>query len=456
MDKPQKHNIEDGKILIGFEKNMLDINYIRENTDKVREAIKDRHSKFDLDRLLEIDEQRKALNTEVEALRAKRNEAAKTRQSRPTDKDIEKGKGLKTELDKKEAELKKINDDFIAFMLMVPNIPLDEVPLGIDDSENVVIRKFGEPKKFNFRPKDHLELGEALGIIDVETAAKVSGSRFVYLKGEAVLLQMALINYAFKVLGDEELLKTIAEKVDKNLSPKAFIPVIPPVMIKPEVYIKMARLDPMQAEERYHLQNDNIYLIGSAEHTLGSMHMDEAIPEDRLPLRYVGYSSAFRREAGSYGKDTKGILRVHQFDKVEIETFSTPESSLKEQEFIVAIQEHLMQGLNLPYQVVSVCTGDLGTPDQRQFDIETFMPAQNVYRETHSADNTSDYQARRLGTKVKRKDGSSAILHMNDATVFAIGRTLIAILENNQQEDGSVLVPEVLIPYTGFSVIKVK
>ena len=428
---------------------MLDINYIRENTDKVREAIKNRHSKFDLDRLLEIDEQRKALNTEVEALRAKRNEASKQ-------KDIEKGKSIKEELDKKEAELKKINDDFIAFMLMVPNIPLDEVPLGIDDSENVVIRKFGEPKKFNFRPKDHLELGEALGIIDVETAAKVTGSRFVYLKGEAVLLQMALINYAFKVLGDEELLKKIAAKIDPELSHKAFVPVIPPVMIKPEVYIKMARLDPMQAEERYHLQNDNIYLIGSAEHTLGSMHMDEAIPEDKLPLRYVGYSSAFRREAGSYGKDTKGILRVHQFDKVEIEAFSTPESSLKEQEFIVAIQEYLMQGLNLPYQVVSVCTGDLGTPDQRQFDIETFMPAQNVYRETHSSDNTSDYQARRLGTKVKRKDGKTEILHMNDATVFAIGRTLIAILENNQQEDGSVLVPEVLIPFTGFSVIQAK
>ena len=224
-------------------------------------------------------------------------------------------------------------------------------------------------------------------------------------------------------------------------------------MIKPDIFAKMARLEPK--DERYYIQSDDVYLVGSAEHALGPMHMDETILEQDLPLRYAGYSTAFRREAGSYGKDTKGILRMHQFDKIEMESFSKPEDSIMEQDFFVAIQEYLLKQLEIPYQVMMICTGDMGGPDARQIDIECWMPGQNKYRETHTADLMTDYQARRLNTKLKRKDGKNEFVHMNDATVFAIGRTLIAILENNQQKDGSVKVPKVLHKYTGFKAIKV-
>ena len=213
----------------------------------------------------------------------------------------------------------------------------------------------------------------------------------------------------------------------------------------------MARLDP--PEDKYFLAEDKLYLTGSAEHTLGSMHMNEIIEEKNLPIRYVGYSTAFRREAGSYGKDTKGILRMHQFDKIEIESFTLPERSLGEQDFIVAIQEYLMRKLGLHYRVVAICTGDMGFPDQRQFDIETWMPGQDAYRETHTSDLIGGFQARRLNTRVRRLNGETEYLHMNDATVFALGRTIIAILENYQQADGSVLIPEALVPYVGFDRI---
>ncbi|HUZ92396.1 MAG TPA: aminoacyl--tRNA ligase-related protein, partial [Candidatus Paceibacterota bacterium] len=206
-------------------------------------------------------------------------------------------------------------------------------------------------------------------------------------------------------------------------------------------------------EERYYIPSDDAYLVGSAEHTLGPLHMDETIPEENLPLRYVGFSTAFRREAGSYGKDTKGILRVHQFDKIEIESFTLPEYAVTEQDFIVAIQENMMWELELPYQVVQICTGDMGGPDARQIDIETWIPSQGKYRETHTSDYMGDYQARRLNTKVKRKSGKTEFVHMNDATAFAIGRTLIAIMENYQTKDGKIEVPKVLQKYLGKKVI---
>ncbi len=218
-------------------------------------------------------------------------------------------------------------------------------------------------------------------------------------------------------------------------------------MIKPAVLNRMARLEPR--EDRYYLEKDDLFLVGSAEHTLGPMHMDEVIEESRLPIRYAGYSTAFRREAGSYGKDTKGILRMHQFDKMEVESFCVPEDSYKEQELMVAIQEYLLQQLELPYRVVLICTGDMGFPDHRQIDIETWMPGQNTYRETHSADLIGGFQPRRLNTRVKRASGELEPVHMNDATVFAIGRMLIAIMENYQTADGSIMIPAVLRPYFG-------
>ena len=428
---------------------MLDINFIRENTELVKKAARDKKVEVDIDELLRLDEERRGLIFKIDELRQQKNQAAK-------DRDIEKGRQVKEELDSLEKEFADGEGRYTDLVIMVPNIPASDVPEGKDESENVVIRKWGEPKEFSFPVKDHIELGESLGIIDTEKASQVSGARFNYLKAEAVSLQFALIQYTFKVLQDTNLLKELALKISPDFSEKSFIPVLPPMMIKPEVYIKMARLDKTTVDERYHLHKDDLYLIGSAEHTLGPLHMDEILEEKRLPIRYIGYSSAFRREAGSYGKDTKGILRVHQFDKIEMESFSLPENSLKEQDFIVSIQEYLMQSLNIPYQVVMICTGDMGAPDARQIDIESWIPSQGKYRETHTSDLMTDFQARRLKTRVKRTDGSTQMVHMNDATAFAIGRTLVAILENYQQIDGSVKVPEVLLPFLNFSEIKPK
>ena len=336
----------------------------------------------------------------------------------------------------------------------VPNIPLPDVPVGKDDTENKVLKIWGKVPVFNFTPKDHVALGQDLDLISTEKASTITGARFAYLKREAALLEFALVQYVLSVVTSEKILKKIADSVEKEYSPKPFIPVVPPVMIRPEVFRKMGRLTEADKEERYYLQQDDLYLVGSAEHTLGPLHMDETLPEEALPLRCLGFSTAFRREAGSYGKDMKGILRVHQFDKLEMESFTAPEDSLKEQNFFVAIQEYLMQGLELPYQVVAVCTGDMGKPDARQIDIETWLPGQEKYRETHSADLMQDFQARRLNIKVKRKDGKIEFAHMNDATAFAIGRTLIAILENYQQKDGSVKMPRVLQGYVGKKEIK--
>ena len=428
---------------------MLDINFIRENQDKVRQMLVIRHADINLDKILDLDGRRRVLILGVDQLRQQRNEAAKNR-------DIEKGKQIKEELDTKENELKGVESELNDLLLRVPNIPLDDVPVGKDDTENKVLRKWGEPKKLDFQPKDHVELGELLDIIDIERAGKVVGSRFAYLKNEAAILQFAMINFAFETLRDEKILNDIAAKVDPTIKVSSFIPVVPPVMIRPDVYTRMGRLDPTVIEERYYLPKDDLYLVGSAEHTLGPLHMDETIEEKSLPIRYVGYSTAFRREAGAYGKDVRGILRVHQFDKVEMETFTLSEDSRKEQDFIVAIQEHLMQSLGVPYQVIIICTGDMTNPDARQIDIESWIPSQDRYRETHTSDLMTDYQSRRLNTKVKRSDGKTEFVHMNDATAFAIGRTLIAILENFQQKDGSVIIPEALRKYTGFSEIKPK
>ncbi len=225
-------------------------------------------------------------------------------------------------------------------------------------------------------------------------------------------------------------------------------------MIRPDVFSRMGRLTEEDKDDKYYIPEDDLYLIGSAEHTIGPIHMDSKLDENDLPKRYIGFSTSFRRESGSYGKDVKGVLRVHQFDKLEMEIFSTSNTGLAEQNLAVAIQEYMMQELELPYQVVSVCTGDMGKPDYRQLDIETWVPSQEKYRETHSADYMTDYQARRLKTKVSLSNGDTEFVHMNDATGFAIGRILIAILENNQQEDGSVIIPKVLQPYIGIDIIK--
>jgi len=429
---------------------MIDINFIREYPEKIKESVRRRGVNVSVDKILELDEKRRALIPQIEELRAERNKLSSVQVGKPDPKAIDEAKKVKSELKLLEPELEKIEQKLEGLLLEVPNLLHPSVPDGKDENDNVELRAWGGKPEFDFEPKDHLEIGEALDIIDVKTAAKITGSRFGYLKGGAALLEFALIQYALNILIDKEVLGGIAEKVEPGYNSKPFIPVIPPVMIKEESYRKMARLYPK--EERYYIPSDNLYLIGSAEHTLGPIHIDEILEQGDLPIRYVGFSTAFRREAGSYGKDTRGIFRVHQFDKVEMESFTLPENSVKEQDFFVGIQEYLMQSLKIPYRVVSICTGDMGDPDYRQLDLEAWLPGQGRYRETHTADLMTDYQARRLNTKVRRGN-KTEFVHMNDATAFAIGRTIIAILENYQQADGSVKIPEVLQKYTGFKEI---
>lgn len=419
---------------------MLDIKFIKENKDLVAEVIKNKKREVDLDELLRLSEERKILHLKIDTLNQARNEAARTR-------DVENGTRLKKEAEGLEEDFKKIERDYISLMLKVPNIYSPDTPLGADELSNKVLREVGEKPKFDFKPKEHFEIGEALGIIDTETATEISGPRFAYIKGDLALLQFALVQFCFEILTNKEKLEKIAENAGLSIVVTPFTAVIPPVFVKSAVQNRMARF--LTPEEHYMFPEDGTMLVGSAEHTLGPIYMDKVLEEKELPIRLAGYSPAFRREAGSYGKDMKGILRVHQFDKIEMETFCLPENSLQEQNFLVAIQEYLLQSLGLAYRVMAICTGDMGFPDYRQIDMETWMPGQDRYRETHTADLTASFQSRRLNTRVKRSDKKTENLHINDATFCAMGRMLIAIIENYQQADGSVKIPDVLVPYMG-------
>lgn len=423
---------------------MIDIELIRVSTDLVKKKMLERGVTVDVDALLHDDTQYRTLLREIETLRSERKVQGVHAKDDPAVRELM--KTLKEKLSSKESTLNELKKRLDATLTALPNLHMDDVPIGKDETGNQVIRTVGEPTTFSFEPKDHVVLGKALGVIDTETATAVAGPRFTYLKGGLVLLQNALADLAFSVVTDRKILGKIIREKKLTVSDASFVPVVPPLMIKPDVFQRMGRLEPR--EERYHIPSDDLYLIGSAEHTLGPLHMDETLKEDDLPIRYVAFTPAFRREAGTYGKDLKGILRLHQFDKIEMESFCLPESSLAEQEFFVAIQEYLLAKLGIPYHVVNVCTGDMGTPDARQIDIECWMPGQNRYRETHTADLMTDYQARRLNTRVKRTDGSTQFVHMNDATCIAIGRTLIAIMENYQLQDGSIAIPKALHPYT--------
>jgi seryl-tRNA synthetase len=420
---------------------MLDVTFIRDNKKLVEAAIKNKNCEgIDLDRILELAEERRKLAGEITEINRKRNEAAKTR-------DAEAGKSLKNALKSAEEKYQTLEKELVSLLIKIPNIPSADTPVGPDESGNKVVRSWGDKPTFNFIPKAHWDIGKELGVIDSEKAAEISGARFTFLKGDLALLQFALLQWTLAVLTSRQKIEEIVKEAGLSVDPKPFVPVVPPLLMRSQVMNRMARLDPI--DDRFYFEKDDLVLIGSAEHTIGPLHMDETLKEEQLPIRYVGYSTAFRREAGSYGKDTKGILRQHQFDKIEMESFTKPEDGFAEQDFMIAVQEYLMRELKLPYQVVLICTGDMGFPDQRQIDLETWMPGQDTYRETHSADYVGGFQARRLNTKVKRASGESEPVHMNDATVFAMGRTLIAILENYQTKDGEVLVPEVLRPFMG-------
>ncbi len=441
---------------------MLDIQYIRENAEIVKEKSAQKGYKVKIDELLDLDVHRRTRLTQIDELRSRRNaQAVELKQGRPSEEQIAAGRQLKEELANLETDLSRIEADYLTLLKAVPNMPLDDVPVGASEDENVVTKQVGIKKEFNFDIKSHWELAEAKDLIDKERATKVAGPRFAYIKGGLVELQFAIMQFVTKTLGDETILQKLIAENGLNISAKPFVPVLPPAMIKTPVYEAMDRLEPRDDRYKVGADEDDLWLQGSAEHTLGSMYADEILPESSLPIRYVGFLTSFRREAGTYGKDTEGIIRMHQFDKLEMEVFSTPETGLDEHRLLCALQEYLVQQLQLPYQVLQKCTADIGKPNAHGVDIETWMPGQDKYRETHTADYMTDYQSRRLKTRFRREvksanaivdveaSGSPAIsfVHTNDATAFALGRIMVAIMENYQTADGNIIIPEVLRPF---------
>ncbi len=417
---------------------MIDIKLLREDPKKVVDAAKSKRVTVDVDAILDLDKKRSEVQKTVQKLQEERNALAKSITGKPTDEQIAKGKELKVSSEKQSSELEKIEQELHAKLAQIPNLPKPDVKVGKDESENDVIKKYKEPTKFNFTPKDHLELGEALDIIDVKSASKVSGPRFNYLKNDGVLLEFALVQLALETLMKE-----------------GFTPVVPPVLIKESTMRGLGYTENGGEEDMFHMQHDDLFLVGTAEHSLVPMHMDEILQKSQLPIKYAGFSTAFRREAGSYGKDTKGILRVHQFDKVEMVLLVEDGKDDEAHEYLLGLEEKLFQLLDVPYQVVKMCTGDLGFPTARKYDIEAWMPGQNKYREVTSASTIGDFQSRRL--HIRYSDGQEKkFVNILNGTAFAIGRTLIAILENYQQEDGSVVIPEVLRKYLGKEKISPK
>ncbi len=427
---------------------MLDIKLIRENPEEIKKAIARKGSEPALiDDVLDLDKRRRDLTMKIEDLQSKLNKLSKDVVSLHGQQKIdiineastisEKIKQLKPELDKTNIEYRNI-------MMELPNPPADEVIDGESDKDNTTNRKWGEPRIFSakggpasgwdFKPLDNVEIGANLDLMDTERAGKVSGSRFYYLKREMVVLEMALFHYALDTLMAE-----------------GFIPMIPPVMLN-KASMEGAGYLPQGADEIYKTQDD-LYLVGTAEQPLAAYHSNEVLSEKELPLRYAGISTCFRREAGSHGKDVRGILRGHQFNKIEMFSFTKPEDSGQEHDYLVSLEEKMMQGLGLPYQVVNICAGDLGAPASKKFDVEVWMPGEDNYRETHSCSNCTDFQARRLNIRYKTKEGKTEFVHTLNGTAFS-ERPLIAILENCQQKDGSIKVPKVLQKYCGFDVIK--
>lgn len=426
---------------------MLDIKYIRENPEKVAENARRKNYVVDITTLLEKDRQKQELSQKLDKLREERNQnSQKMKGGKPEPELIETGKRLKSEIAELERKFSEVDAQHTELIKKVPNMSLDDVPIGASEDDNQVAKLVGEPTRFDFTPKNHWQIAEERHWIDKERAAKVAGSRFAYIMGDMTKLQFAIINFVIDSLSDEVTIAKIAEEAGlTGVSTKPFTPVLPPLMIKTELYDAMDRLEPR--DDRYKLEDDDLWLQGSAEHVMGSMHAQEIFREEDLPVRYLGYATSFRREAGTYGKDMEGILRMHQFDKLEMESFTTAENGLSEHLLMVAIQEYLLSQLKIPYRVIQKCTADIGKPDARGIDMEAWLPGQDKYRETHTADYMTDYQARRLQTRVRRDSGELELVHTNDATAFALGRAMIAIIENYQQADGLVAVPEVLRPY---------
>jgi len=433
---------------------MLDLELIRSQPEMVKKAAHDKGVKVDIDRFLELDKKRRQIAIEIDDLRQQRNQhALSVKNKKPTDEEINIGREIKQKLSVLEgpdSEWTSLDSELAELIRLIPNIPHQSVPIGDSEADNVVSKTVGDKPSFEFEVKSHWDIAQLNSWIDKERAAKVAGARFAYLKGDLVLLEFALWQFAFSVLTNESVLKGIIAESKLEVSSKPFIPVLPPAVAKTSVYEATGRLN--KEEQTYKLADDDLWLNASAEHTLAPMYLDEIINESDLPIRYVGYTTAFRREAGTYGKDMEGMFRLHQFNKLEMESFSLPETSFNEHLFMVEIQEYLMRQLGLPYQVVEKCSADIGFPNAKGVDIEVWLPSQNQYRETHTADYITDFQARRMQTRVRRQDGSLQTIHTNDATVFS-ERPLIAILENYQTAESKVRVPDVLQKFIGKEII---
>lgn len=421
---------------------MLDYKFIKDNLAAVKQNIINRNMTADADKVVELYDKRTELVTKLQGLQQKRNENANAMKQKldPEKRQelISAGKAIKEEISKIESESKNVESELEEAARKIPNMVHPQAPIGKLDTENLEVKKVGTPRKFDFEPKDHVELGESLDIIDFDRGTKVSGPKFYYLKNEAVFLEQALIMYALNTLRKHNF--------------KLFIT---PDVAKEEV-LKGIGFNPRGNESNvYSIEEEGTCLVATAEITLGGYHQDEIINKDQLPLLYGGLSHCFRREAGAAGQFSKGLYRVHQFDKVEMFAYSTPEQSDEIHEKLRQIEEEIFTGLGLPFHVVDTCTGDLGAPAYRKWDLEAWMPGRNggEYGEVTSTSNCTDYQARRLNIKYKDDDGKNKYVHTLNGTAIAVGRAMLAILENYQNADGSVTIPEVLVPYCGFDKI---
>jgi seryl-tRNA synthetase len=418
---------------------MLDLKFIRSNTEQLKEILKNRNSNFDLDEFIQLDETRRNILGEVEALKQTRNtesqEVAKLKKDGIDASEKIKQMGTISEkikdLDKK---LSDVDEKIKYLQMIIPNVYHSSTPIGKDDSENVEVRKWGTPKTFSFEPKPHWELGENLGILDFERGAKLSGARFVLYTGAGARLERALINFMLDI-------HTLEQGYTEQLTP---------FMVKREVCEGTGQL-PKFEEDMYKTTEDDMFLISTSEISMTNIHREEILAEKELPKYYTAYSPCFRREAGSYGKDVKGIIRVHQFNKVEMVKITDPETSYDELEKMVNDAETILQRLDLPYRVIQLSSGDMGFSSAKTYDIEVWLPSQNKYREISSCSNCTDFQARRMGLKYRPASGGgkSEFCHTLNGSGLAVGRTLVAILENYQQEDGSFLIPKALVPYMG-------
>jgi len=400
---------------------MLDPNLLKENKELLELSLSKRNKVIDLTHLEKLNEERKSIRFEAEQKRAEQKDIGKliaAASSEEKENLLERAAALSENVKSLFDQVEEKDKNFFDEWIKLPNIISDTSPVGATDEDNLEIKKVGEIKNI-VNPKNHLQIAESFGLIDVQKAAEVSGSRFSYLFGDLVKIEFNLVSWALN-----------------KLSEKGFTPTVPPVLVR-EKALYGTGFFPDDAEQVYEVPNDDLYLVGTSEVLLAALKSDEILSIENLPMRYAGFSTCFRREAGTYGKDTTGIFRVHQFDKVEMFSFCDPEKSKEEHEYILSVEEEILQELEIPYRVVDVCSGDLGASAAKKYDIEAWIPSQNTYREVTSCSNTTDYQARRLNIRSK-KDGNTQIIHTLNGTAIAVGRILIALIENNQQEDGTV------------------